>query len=141
MLINLHSKKINNEEIEFDLPTVYFNRNDVVYVTELFIKWKSQVKNIYGYISSSLIDKCPVNMDQQLLFFYHKKVSHFTYWSPTHVHQYKIQCLSLKSSVFKIVLSGDEEKEKNTNITDNIEKIYLQVKVNGSRVQSGFGRQ
>ena len=136
MLINLHSKKINNGEIEFDLPTVYFNRNNTVYVTELFIKWKSSVSKIYGYISSSLIDKCPVNLDQQLLFFYHNKISHFTYWSPTQIHEYKIQCLALKSSVFKIVLSGKEEKEEKESekITDNIEKIYIQIKINGSRI-------
>ena len=89
------------------------------------ILWAKSVKNIHGRIVSSLIDKSPVNPSQQLLFFYQKDKSNFMFYSPTHPAEYKIQCLSLQSSVFNIQLS---EKEQ-------IREIYLQLEINAG-VQS-----
>ena len=119
MLINLRGTVVN-DEINFDLTPVYFSRNDTVRVTEIAILWHKSVKNIHGRIISSLIDKSPVNPQQQLLFFYHKDKSNFMFYSPTHPAEYKIQCLSLHSSVFNIQLS---EKEQ-------IREIYLQLEIN-----------
>ena len=124
MLINLRGT-VNNDEINFDLTPVYFSRNNTVRVTEMAILWAKSVKNIHGRIVSSLIDKSPVNPSQQLLFFYHKDKSNFMFYSPTHPAEYKIQCLSLQSSVFNIQLS---EKEQ-------IREIYLQLEINAG-VQS-----
>ena len=119
MLINLRGT-VNNDEINFDLTPVYFSRNDTVRVTEIGILWQKSVKNIHGRILTSLIDKSPVNQNQQLLFFYHKDKSNFMFYSPTHPAEYKIQCLSLQSSVFNIQLS---EKEQ-------IKEIYIQLEIN-----------
>ena len=124
MLINLRGT-VNNDEINFDLTPVYFSRNNTVRITEMAILWAKSVKNIHGRIVSSLIDKSPVNPSQQLLFFYQKDKSNFMFYSPTHPAEYKIQCLSLQSSVFNIQLS---EKEQ-------IREIYLQLEINAG-VQS-----
>ena len=61
MIINLNGT-VKNDEIKFDLCPVFFNQNQNVQVNELFIKWAKPVKNIYGYIESSLIDQSPVNL-------------------------------------------------------------------------------
>ena len=119
MLINLRGT-VNNGEILFDLTPVYFSKNNTVRVTEIAIMWAKSVKNIHGRILSSLIDKSPVNQNQQLLFFYHKDKSNFMFYSPTHPAEYKIQCSSLQSSVFNIEIS---EKEQ-------IKEIYIQLEIN-----------
>ena len=123
MLINLRGT-VNNDEIKFDLTPVYFSNNDYVRVTEMAIQWNGKVHNIHGKITTTLIDKSPVNPSQQLLFFYQNEKSNFMFYTPTHPAQYKIQCPSLQSSVFNIQLS---EKEQ-------IREIYLQLEIN-ARIQ------
>ena len=123
MIINLNGT-VKNDEIKFDLCPVFFNQNQNVQVNELFIKWAKPVKNIYGYIESSLIDQSPVNLNQQLLFFQQRKESNYLFYSPTHLQKYKIQCSALHSSVFKFHLSEKHE----------IEKIYLQIEITNARI-------
>ena len=123
MLINLRGTVLNGE-ILFDLTPVYFSNNDYVRVTEMAIQWNGKANNIHGKITTTLIDKSPVNPSQQLLFFYQNEKSNFMFYTPTHPAQYKIQCPSLQSSVFNIQLS---EKEQ-------IREIYLQLEIN-ARIQ------
>ena len=123
MLINLRGT-VHNNEIKFDLTPVYFSSNDSVRITEMAIQWVEEAKNIHGKITSTLIDKSPVNPAQQLLFFHQSKRSNFMFYTPTHPAQYKIQCPSLQSSVFNIHLS---EKHK-------IKEIYIQLEIN-ARIQ------
>ena len=124
MIINLNGI-VKNDNIVFEECPVYFSGDQNVHVKELFVKWKKPVKNVYGYIESSLIDRSTVNLHQQLLFFQQRKESNYMYYTPTHISEYKIQCSSLQSSVFKFHSS---EKEK-------IEKIYLQLEISNARVQ------
>ena len=123
MLINLRGT-VHSGEIQFDLTPVYFSNNDYVRVTEMAIQWNGKANNIHGKITTTLIDKSPVNPSQQLLFFYQNEKSNFMFYTPTHPAQYKIQCPSLQSSVFNIQLS---EKEQ-------IREIYLQLEIN-ARIQ------
>ena len=123
MIINLKGKVINSDIIFAECP-VYFEHNQFVHVNELFIQWKAPCKNIHGYIESSLIDRCPVNLNQQLLFFHQRKESNYIFYTPTHLAKYKIQCSALHSSLFKLHLSAQEK----------IEKIYLQLEITNARV-------
>ena len=122
MIINLNGI-IRNDIIYFDLCPLYFEANQYVHANELFIQWKTPVKNVHGYIESSLIDQSSVNLTQQLLFFHQRKESNYIYYTPTHLSKYKIQCSSLHGSVFKIHLSEKHE----------IEKIYLQLEISNAR--------
>lgn len=123
MIVNLDGV-VQDQIIHFDLCPMYFEQNQFVHVTELFIQWKSNAKNIHGFIESSLIDQSSVNQKQQLLFFHQRKESNYLYYTPTHLAKYKIQCSSLHGSVFKIHLSEKHE----------IEKIYLQLEISNARV-------
>ena len=123
MLINLRGS-VHNDEIKFDLTPVYFSSNSHVRVTEMAIQWDGKAQNIHGKITTTLIDKSPVNPSQQLLFFYQSERSNFMFYTPTHPAEYKIQCPSLQSSVFNIHLS---EKHQ-------IREIYIQLEIN-ARVQ------
>ena len=124
MIINLNGI-VKNNEIVFDECPVYFDNNQYVHVNELFIKWENTVKNVVGYIESSLIDRSPVNLNQQLLFFHQREESNYMFYTPTHFSKYKIQCSALHSSLFKIHLL---EQEK-------IEKIYIQLEITNARIQ------
>ena len=123
MIINLNGI-VRDNFIYFDLCPMYFEQNQFVHAAELFIQWKKPVKNIHGYIETSLIDQSSVNLKQQLLFFHQRKESNYIYYTPTHLSKYKIHCSSLHGSVFKINLSEKHE----------IEKIYLQIVISNARI-------
>ena len=123
MLINLRGT-VHNDEIKFDLTPVYFSSSDSVRVTEMAIQWDGKAQNIHGKITTTLIDRSPVNPTQQLIFFYQPDRSNFMFYTPTHPAKYKIQCPSLQSSVFNIHLS---EKQQ-------IREIYIQLEIN-ARIQ------
>ena len=123
MLINLRGT-VQNDQIMFDLTPLYFCSTHYVRVTEMAIIWHDKVKPLHGTITSTLIDKSPLNPSQQLVFFHQSERSNFIYYSPTHPAEYKIQCPSLHASVFNIQLSEKEE----------IREIYLQLEIN-ARIQ------
>lgn len=122
MIINLYGK-VKNEFIEFELAPVYFENGQCVHVNEITIEWEKEVSDIHGLICSSLVDLCPINPKQQLLFFSQRQKSILLHYSPTQTSRYIIQCPSLQSSVFQIQLSRSEK----------IEKIYLQLEITNAR--------
>ena len=123
MIVNLNGI-VQDNLIIFDLCPLYFDHNQFVQANELFILWKTQAKNVHGYIESSLIDQSSVNLNQQLLFFHQHEKSNYIYYTPMHPSKYKIQCSSLHGSVFKIHVSEKYE----------IEKIYLQLEISNARI-------
>ena len=128
MIINLHGQ-VKNNEINFDSTQVYFEPNCYVAVTKVYIQFARKFKDVTGYISSSLIDKSPVNPLQELVFFNQRENSRTVFYSPTHLAQYKIQCPSLQASVFEIYCSDLDEN------SIKIEKIYLQLQISNARIQ------
>ena len=124
MIINLKGK-VNENDIEFEFAQIYFCQQQFVHVNQLFIKWKRKVDNIHGEITSSLIDKSPVNPNQQLVFFHQNGKSDSFLFTPTHLAKYKIQCPSFQSSVFNLHLSEKHE----------IENIFLQLEITNERLQ------
>ena len=123
MIINLIGT-VENTIINFDLTPVYFEKNQYVHVNEIAIAWKKPQVEVFGTISSTLVDLSSVNLDQQIIFFHQHHQSKYLYYSPTHVAKYKIQCPSLQASVFNISLPEKHE----------IEKIYLQLEITNARI-------
>ena len=124
MMINLWGT-VQNGQANFNLPPMHFIGKHTVAVTELYIKYKNKIKKGYGTLHTTLIDKCPTNLEQQILFFYHDSHSDYTHVTPTHLSEYIIQCPDLQSSIFTLRQPDKEE----------IEKIYLQLKVSNARIQ------
>ena len=123
MIINLIGT-VENTTINFDLTPVYFEKNQYVHVNEMAIQWKNPQMEVFGAISSTLVDLSSVNLNQQIIFFHQHHQSKYLYYSPTHVAKYKIQCPSLQASVFNISLPEKHE----------IEKIYLQLEITNARI-------
>ena len=100
MLIHLRGK-VKNNTIDFDLPPVSFRRGQNVAVAECGIEW-SNTGRYSGEITSTLVDKSPCNPKQQIFHINKSTGSNYTFTAPTPFLEYKIQCLDLESSVFKI---------------------------------------
>lgn len=122
MIINLYGK-VENDFIEFEPAPIYFEHGQYVHINEIVIHWEKTVSNIHGLICSSLVDLCPINPKQQLIFFAQSNSSTMLHYSPTHCARYIIQCPSLQASVFQIQLSKQEK----------IKKIYLQLEISNAR--------
>ena len=122
MIVNLNGQ-IRNNMIDIEPTPVYFEHGQSVHVNEIVIEWKKTNSNIHGFISSTLVDLCPINPKQQLVFFSQYQESNFLHYTPTHEAKYLIQCPSLQASVFQITLSRQEE----------IEKIYIQLEISNAR--------
>ena len=127
MIINLHGSVNEKNEIIFDSTQVYFDSKSYVAVTELFIQFSKKIREINGYVATSLIDRSPVNLKQEIIFWNQRENSRTVHVTPTHLAAYKIQCTSLQASVFEIHVSELDESAK-------IEKIYLQLKITNARI-------
>ena len=114
-------------ELLFELPSIIFKPKQEVCVTHLLIKWRQGVNNAAITLTSSLIDKSICNPTRQLIFVYKKGKSQFLNFTPTHKEYYKIQCLDLRSSEFKLV-------DLNNNELTKIKRIFLQLEVD-ERIQ------
>ena len=123
MLINLYNK-LNHGTFELDLPSIYFKPGQMIAVSEFFVmfhKNRHHDSGVYALVSS-LVDKSPSNLKQELLFILQERRYH-VHVTPTHRKYYKIQCLDLKSSFINLI---DLETDKNV---ENIQFIYLQLEV------------
>ena len=118
MIINLKGR-VHNDEIQFNTFPLYFENNQNIRALYIAIEWKSDVQNVYGYLSSSLIDQSPMNENQELIRFQNQNRSNYTFYAPTHPAVYKVQCNSFLSSVFTLHLSKQHE----------IREIQLQLEV------------
>lgn len=127
MIINLVGSINTDGTIDFDLPCIYFSLNQTVKVNQLFIYRQRSIKEIHGYLSSTLIDKSPINQRQQLMFLYQPEKSRMFFYTPTHPEKYKIQTQNFSSSVFQLHLS--EEEKKYVFPGRKKERIYLQLEI------------
>ena len=134
MLINLMA--INeNEDLIIDLPYMKFS-NHFVTLSELLIEWTEPVQ-VYGYISSTLVDRNAFNPKQQIFHINKQSGSNYTFIAPTPFLEYKIQCLDLESSVFKIHIY-DKDKNK---IKNSIKGVYLTLVITDARIQYIYSRK
>lgn len=112
-------------ELVFDLPPLYFENYQTVFVNEISIKWKTKKQNISTSLHCTLIDKSPLNPMQQLLFVHQNYESNFLFYSPTRAQEYKIQRSSLQSAQFSLV----------TSERAIIQEVYIQLFISDARVQ------
>ena len=115
----------NESELVFDLPPLFFENYQTVFVNEITIQWKTRQQNISASLHCTLIDKSPLNPMQQLLFVHQNYESNFLYYSPTRAQEYKIQRSSLQSAQFSLVTS-----EKAI-----IQEVYIQLFISDARIQ------
>ena len=129
MLIHLQGQ-VKNNKIVFDLPPVRFRRGQNVAVAECGIEW-SNTGRYTGEITSTLVDKSPCNPKQQIFHINKQSGSNYTFTTPMPFLEYKIQCLDLESSVFKIhVYDKDKIKIKNS-----IKGVYLTLIISDAGLQ------
>ena len=129
MLIHLQGQ-VQNDVIQFNTPQVYFRRGQNVAVAEIEIEW-GKTQRFTGEITSTLVDKSPCNPKQQIYHINKPSGSNYTFDTPTPFLEYKIQCLDLKSSVFKInVYDKDKNKIKNC-----VKGVYLTLVISDARLQ------
>ena len=120
MLINLWGT-VNGRTIYFDaLPFLALN-NHLIGVKEILIEWKAPRNNFLGMLTTSLIEKSPVNLHQEILVILQEYSGKFLYYTPTHISYYKTRLNQLNSSVFQI---DTLEKE-----LPSIKRIYIQLKL------------
>ena len=125
MFINLMA--INeNEDLIIDLPYMKFS-NHFVTLSELFIEWTEPVQ-VYGFISSSLVDRNAFNPKQQIFQFCQEQPSIYLYRTPTHFQTYKIQRTELETAEFKLRISEKEHLSK-------IKNIFLQLNITDAGIQ------
>ena len=111
MLLHL-TGKVQNEKILFSLPDLNFSVKQKVQVRQLLIEWENPVDNIYGSLSSSLIDSSVFNPKQILCLFDQTARSKSLLFTPPSDLCYNIQLWSLQQSIFKIKLSEKQEIKK-----------------------------
>ena len=133
MLIHLDGTG-RDDVAEFDLPQLYFKQGQTVAVHDVSFLLKPQARHFHVLITSSLVDKSPSNPKQQILNVFQNAESNYSHFTPTHLSHYKMQCLDLKSSVFKIQIfsydkTGNQIKRKNI-----IQRINLTLLISDARL-------
>ena len=133
MLIHLEGT-LKDKVAEFDLPQLYFKQGQTVAVTEVHFLLKPQVRHFHALITSSLVDKSPSNPKQQILNIYQKAESNYSSYTPTQLAEYKIQCLDLKSSVFKIEIFSYDKTGKILERKNILKRINLTLLISDARI-------
>lgn len=133
MLIHLEGT-VKDKIAEFDLPQLYFKQGQTVAVTDVHFLLKPQVRHFQALITSSLVDKSPSNPKQQILNIYQKAESNYSSYTPTQLAEYKIQCLDLKSSVFKIEIFSYDKTGKILERKNILKRINLTLIISDARV-------
>ena len=128
MIINIKGNVLPSGIIDFGSTPVYFEASTYVAVTKVWLRLHSKSKEVSVSIKSSLIDKSPINANQELIFLHQRENSRTIFYTPTHLASYKIQCQALHFSVFEIHCT-----DENGN-SPKIEKIYIQLKVTNARI-------
>ena len=120
MLYHLRGN-VNNNEIEFDLTSFYdveFARCTTVAVREVYLTFKRATNNFTGVLKTTLVDKCPENLEQQIFFLCQKEKSNFYFEKPSCPLYYDIQANNLRNTIWSI----ESEKE--------ISFVYLVLEIN-----------
>ena len=126
MLVRIKGK-VSNEQIEYQIPSLFFENKSFVSLQHLIIHFKSFQNSLSGRISTTLIDRSPINPEQVLANFQTIATKTLCY-QPIHLQYYKIQRLDLTSSEF------------NLNFRENIEikeidEIEILLHIIDARIQ------
>ena len=127
MLVRIKGKMVN-DEISFDFPAIFFKQKSFVCLQSLVIKFKIPQNIFSGQISTTLIDRSPINPEQILTDFQSLVVSKNLCYQPTHLQYYKIQRMDLTSSEFSFKF------RENTKFED-IDEIEILLHISDARLQ------
>ena len=130
MLIRIKGKILNNE-IQFQIPPIFFDNKSFVSLQQMIIQFNTNQVNISGSLSTSLIDRSPINPDQVLADFQLIPTTKTLFYQPTHSHYYKIQRMDLTTSEFNLSF---REKIENKEI----KQIEILLHVIDARIQPRF---
>ena len=133
MLIHLEGT-VKDGIAEFDLPQLYFQQGQTVAVTDVHFLLKPQARHFHVLITSSIVDKSPSNPKQQILNIYQKAESNYSSYTPTQLAEYKLQCLDLKSSVFKIEIFSYDKTANQLKRKNILKRINLTLLISDARV-------
>ena len=130
MLVRIKGKMMN-DKMHYDFPSLFFEQKSFVCLQNLVINFKKIQETVTGNISTTLIDRNPINPEQVLADFQSMNASkHFCY-QPTHLNYYKIQRMDLTSSEFNFTF------RENIKIHD-IDEIEILLHILDARIQQGF---
>ena len=129
MLINLWGT-VKDQTVVFDSIPFIQLQGQMVGVKEILIQWETKRNNFIGMITTSLIEKSPNNLYQELLIVPQEYPGIFLYYTPTHISYYKTRLNQLNSLVVQI---DTLEKE-----LPPIKRIYLQLKLIDVGIQSSL---
>ena len=129
MLINLWGT-VKDQTVVFDSIPFIQLQGQMVGVKEILIHWETKRNNFIGMITTSLIEKSPINLYQELLIVPQEYPGIFLYYTPTHISYYKTRLNQLNSLVVQI---DTLEKE-----LPPIKRIYLQLKLIDVGIQSSL---
>ena len=104
MLLHL-TGTIHNDQILFPLPDLNFTTKQKIQIRQVLIGWAEPVTNVYGSISSSIIDCSPLNPGQILCLFSQTMKSNHLLVTPPSDIEFNIQLWMFSQAIFKIHLS------------------------------------
>ena len=126
MLVRIKGK-VSNDRIQYQFPSLFFENKSFVSLQHLIIHFKTTQNSLTGYLSTTLIDRSPINPEQVLANFHSSTTMNF-YYQPSHLQYYKIQRLDLTSSEFILKF------RENIKIKE-IDEIEILLHIIDARVQ------
>ena len=127
MLVRIKGK-VSNEQIEYQIPSLFFENKSFVSLQHLIIHFKSFQNSLSGRISTTLIDRSPINPEQVLANFHTIATNNTLCYQPIHLQYYKIQRLDLTSSEFNLKF------RENIKIKE-IDEIEILLHITDARIQ------
>ena len=100
MLVRIKGK-ILNDKVHYQIPSLLFENKSFVALQHLIIHFISHQNNVSGRITTTLIDRSPINPDQVLANF-QSSTTMDLYYQPNYLQYYKIQRMDLTSSEFSL---------------------------------------
>ena len=129
MLVRIKGK-ILNDKVHYQIPSLLFENKSFVALQHLIIHFKSHQNNVSGRISTTLIDRSPINPDQVLANF-QSSTTMDLFYQPNYLQYYKIQRMDLTSSEFSLHF------RENIKIKE-IDEIEILLHITDARFQHRF---
>ena len=129
MLVRIKGK-IWDDKIHYQIPSLFFENKSFVSLQHLLIHFNTLQKSVSGRISTTLIDRSPINPDQVLANFQSSTTMNL-YYQPNYLQYYKIQRMDLTSSEFSLKFRENIEIKE-------IDEIEILLHITDARVQQRF---
>ena len=129
MLVRIKGK-ISGDKVHYQIPSLFFENKSFVSLQHLIIHFNTIQDSISGHISTTLIDRSPINPDQVLANFQSSTTMDFFY-QPNYLQYYKIQRMDLTSSEFNFHFRENIEIKE-------IAEIEILLHITDARVQHRF---